>query len=74
MRFTTLNALSIGVGVLSLVANGAARATYQRLARTTSDVCADVDAHLEVDVLGIKVDVGALSKDFLHCGAWRILT
>ncbi|EKM61501.1 uncharacterized protein PHACADRAFT_248159 [Phanerochaete carnosa HHB-10118-sp] len=60
MRFNNARAFSLVIGLLSFAASGTARATYQHLARTTSDVCANIDLELAVDVLGIKVIVGLL--------------
>lgn len=60
MRFSTTSALCFGVGLLSCVSSSAARATYQRHARTTTDVCANVDAGLKVNLLGIVVTVGVV--------------
>ena len=61
MRFAAQGLL--GIAALSVVTGGAARATntYQRYAaRTSSDICANVDAELKVKLLGIDVGVGLL--------------
>lgn len=63
--------------LVALAATGqaAARAFNNELvARTTSDVCAEVDAGLSVNLLGISIVVGLigelqLSRDSLACDA-----
>ena len=58
MRFASL----FGLFLLTAIPSGEARVTYQRHARTTSDVCGDVNAPLIVNFLGIPFDVGTLSE------------
>lgn len=58
MRVSTL----LSIVALALIPRGEARATYQRHARTTSDVCGDVDGPMKVVFLGVDVVVGPLGE------------
>ncbi|GJE89458.1 hypothetical protein PsYK624_055590 [Phanerochaete sordida] len=60
MRFFTPGVFAAGVGFLSLASSSNARAAYKLRSRTTTDVCANIDADLSVDVFGIAITVGLI--------------
>ena len=60
MRFAFSSLLTF----VTVASGAAARATAPLHTRSTTDVCADVDAELAVPFLGVNVNIGLLSGYF----------
>jgi hypothetical protein len=72
MRAASVFALLTVAGLSAVPGRVAlATSTYQRYARTTTDICASVDAELQVNFLGVEVNVGNLS--LYSCLVWQCL-